>query len=239
MTAAVHASGIFVLHPLAYLPYMVGAFAVAIALIMLGNVLHRMTAGAVMMEPGLYGITGRMGRGKSYLMALVAWRAKRHRRRCCSKANYPDGHRPIYANFHIDGATEYSNWTEVLGVPHGSIVFMDEVQLWWGSADYGAPVEVRAWVTQLRKNHLTVLWATQDASFVARWFRVLSFGIWECGKSGRKHRYTLVDPSQAGLSPARQKSLSKFHVVRKRKVMAQYDTLGLVKASREWGAEST
>src|SRR5579872_7143711 len=125
-----------------------------------------------------------MGRGKSYLMALAAWWAFRAKR-------------PVWANFELHGAHFYSNWSEVLQAPPGSMVLMDEAQLWWASTDHAAPTEVRQWITQLRKHRITCLWASQDASFVARWLRTLSFGIWECRKFKSGHRYTLVDPSQA------------------------------------------
>lgn len=187
------------------------------------SALHRMTSRSVMLSPGLYGVTGRMGRGKSYFLALVAYWARR-------------GGRQVWANYPLEGAHRYSNWSEVLGVPDGSVVLMDEVQLWWASSDHAAPTEVRQWVTQLRKRKLTVIWASQDFEFVARWLRKLSFGIWECSRTGRGHVYTLVDPSQAGRSKRYQKSLSKLVVPRRRKVMRTYDTYALVEASREWGS---
>lgn len=215
--------GILRLHFVAFLPYIGIAFVVAVFLVILGNVLHRLTAGSVMMDAGLYGVTGRMGRGKSYLLAFVAYLAFKRRR-------------AVFANYPLRGAELLEEWADILAVPEGSLVLIDEAQLWWSSSDHAAPVEVRAWITQLRKRRITCLWASQDVSFVARWLRLLSFGVWECRRYGRGHRYTLVDPSQAGRSPLHQKSLSRFHVARRKKVMALYDTFAVVSASREWGA---
>lgn len=198
---------------------------VALALVMWVSAsgLHRMTSRAVMLSPGLYGVTGRMGRGKSYFLALLAYWGRK-------------AHREVFANYELEGAGFLSEWADILAVPTGSIVLIDEAQLWWGSTDHAAPVEVRAWITQLRKRKITCVWASQDFTFVARWLRLLSFGIWECARRGRGHVYTLVDPSQAGRSKKYQKSLSKFFVARRRRVMRTYDTLGIVSSSREWGA---
>lgn len=219
----IRSHGVLELRFLPWLPYFGVVFGVSLLMVLLANVLHRMTAGSVTMDAGLYGVTGRMGRGKSYFLALAAsWAFRRSR--------------SVFANFELAGASLLTSWSEIVSVPDRSLVLIDEVQLWWASGDHAAPIEVREWVTQLRKKKITCLWASQDVSFVARWLRLLSFGIWECRRLGRGHRYTLVDPSQAGRSPSQQKSLARFHVRRKRRVMALYDTLGLVSSSREWGS---
>jgi hypothetical protein len=214
--------------------------------------LSKLTAGQILCDAGLYGVTGRMGRGKSYLLVLAIWWAQRRRRL-------------VFANFEVHGCIEFSewvalyqaqtfdnedagrkswhgvvwyhNWQQALSAPNKSMVVMDEVQLWWPSKAHDAPVEVEAWITQLRKRGLTVLWATQDFSFAARWLRLLSFGVWECKKFRGGFRYTLVDPTQAGRL-GKQLTMARFRVKRRKRVSALYDTLGVVASSREWGASA-
>lgn len=203
------------------------------------NVLNKKTAEAVLRGPGLWGVTGRMGRGKSYLMTLCAWWAIRTKRRSCAdcRSTFVNGHRALWANYPVGvDHHEYDNWGELINAPHGSMILLDEAQLWWGSADHAAPIHVKKWVTQIRKRHITCIWAAQDFEMVARWFRILSSGIWEAERWKGGHKYTLVDPAYAGKARKVQKTMALLKIRRKRKIMALYDTLGFVKDSREWGA---
>lgn len=227
----------------AVLPYVEWGSGLVVFIFVLVDRLNKSLAGSILEEPGLYGVTGRMGRGKSYLLALAVWWARRRRR-------------VVFVNFEVSdvvtfkewddehreeegwvGSVLYENWTQLRMAPNKALCVIDEAQLWWASSDHAAPVEVRQWITQLRKRKLTVLWATQDISFVARWLRLLSFGIWECKRFHSGHQYTLVDPIEAGKT-GKQMTMARFRVKRKKVVMALYDTNALVSSSREWGAST-
>jgi hypothetical protein len=227
----------------AVLPYVEYGAGACVFLFVLVDRLNKSLAGSILKEPGLYGVTGRMGRGKSYLLALAIWWARRGSRivfanfevvGCVSFKEWDDEHRD---NDQWHGSVLFENWTQLRTAPNGAMCVLDEAQIWWASTDHAAPVEVRQWVTQLRKRKLTVLWATQDISFVARWLRILSFGIWECKKFKSGHQYTLVDPIEAGKT-GKQMTMARFRVKRKKRVMALYDTNALVASSREWGAST-
>ena len=204
------------------LPLVYAGAALTAVLFFAAGRLNRVTAGSVLKDPGLYGVTGRMGSGKSYLLALAAWWAMRARRQ-------------VWANYPLRGAHAYENWSEMLAAPDGALVIIDEAHLWWASGDHDAPVSVKSWITQLRKRRITCLWASQDFDFVATWLRKLSFGVWECTNTRGTHRYTLVHPRHAGRDPKYQKSMARFRTRRRKKIEHLYDTTLTVGASREWG----
>jgi hypothetical protein len=245
-------------------PYLIYGACFIVFMVFAAGRLSKLTALKMLTEPGLFGVTGRMGRGKSYLMTLFAFYAMKQRR--VVFANYSLHGTKTYEEFlawiavvgrdvQLDKSgdpigwlvpkdhrkewpwpVEYSNWAQMLDAPMMAMILIDEAQIWWQSADHAAPTHVAAWVTRIRKRQQTVLWGSQDFSFVGRWLRVLSGGIWECRKVGATHRYTLVDVSQAGKDPKVQKTMARFRVRRKKKVMALYDTMETVSSSREWGS---
>jgi hypothetical protein len=199
-----------------------GLLSVAIFLWLLGLWLHKKAFERDMTFSGLYGVVGRMGAGKSYFMAMLAYRARKKGRN-------------VYSNFPIKGCVEVFDWHEIIAVPNKSLVLIDEAHLWWPSSAHTAPVEVRSWITQLRKRGITCVWASQSVVFVARWLRLLGFGVWEGSKRGRGHQYRLFDPFTAESRNPKRQSMSRVFVVRKRAVMAMYDTHALVRDSVEWG----
>ena len=226
--------------------------------------MSKLTSLKMLTEPGLFITTGKMGRGKSYLMTLFIFYAMRQRR-------------VIFANYFVEGCKSYgefmewiehiggreivvdragkpigwripdefagewdspvtvANWTQVIDSPNGCMVVIDEAQSWWDSGAFAAPGEVKDWITRLRKRKITCLCGAQDFSMLARWLRILAAGVWECRRTGAVHRYTLVDTSQVGKAAKTQKFTARFRCRRKRRVMALYDTFEAVGASREWG----
>jgi hypothetical protein len=212
---------------------------VAVLLGAVGAVLHRSRTKADFGAPGLYGVVGRMGGGKSYFLALVAFTARQRGRL-------------IFANYALDGAEKYRSWVEVLSIPHcadsdcswarveagdcpnaGPLVVMDEVHLWFPSEAWRCPVEVTGWLSQLRKHGITMLWASQHDEFVGRRLRRLTFGYWKCVHFRRGHQYTLFDGATFG--KAKPERLARMNVVRKVEVMASYNTREIVDSSVEWG----
>lgn len=196
---------------------LLGVLMIALALRM-----HRAQARHDLQVPGLFGVIGRMGQGKSYFLTLAASEAMR-------------AGRAVYCNFGLKGGQRYYDWPDVLDVPDGSMVLMDECQIWWPSHLSSAPVEFRAWVTQLRKRRITALWASQDFDFVSRWLRKLSLGVWSCERVRHFHSYSLLDSSVAASRRVNKPTLLRFRVKRRKRVMALYDTFELVEAGEGFG----
>jgi hypothetical protein len=187
-------------------------------------VLRRRSAALEAAQPGLHGVVGRMGGGKSYFLAD----------HCMSAVK---AGRLVFANFEIQGARPLDRWEDVLAVPNGCLVLIDEAHLWWPSDSWRAPVEVRSWITQLRHHGITCFWASQSVMFVAKWLRVLSFSIWECERYKRGHQYSqfLWQHAERVGSPAKRPTLSRVYRVRSSAVMHSYDHLGDVRSAVEWG----
>lgn len=229
-------------------------------LLALGLVAHRAQARKDFLHPGLFGVEGRMGSGKSYFFAYIAYHARRRGRW-------------VAANFALEGAHRITHWLPTpaeraaweaaeqlaaaeglrdrhgrldhyaggyeftgcaLHLPLGALEIIDEAQQWWPSDAWKAPVAVRQWVTHIRKHGQTVLWGTQDRKNVSRWLRDLSFGIWEASRFRSGHAYTLYDPA---VSPRRGVRRHELRVVLRRsaKVMRTYDTYEVIATGVEWG----
>ena len=196
-----------------------------VSLVVVARVLHRSRSKSEFLDAGLFGVTGRMGGGKSYFLAYVASLA------------FKSG-RLVYANFPLKGAEQFTSWVQIVNVPERSLVLIDEAHLWWSSRQWRTPVEVESWITQLRKRRVTVFWASQTGRSVARRIRDLSFGIWECTRYKAGHLYTLYEPIQAGRETVQKRPhLARMTIVRKRAVMALYDTYAVVGSSQEWGGD--
>lgn len=208
-----------------------------VVMVALASVLHRRQTKGDLNAPGLFGVVGRMGGGKSYFLALAADRAK-------------SSGRVVWANYAVEGCQRYSSWSEILGIPHcsvkgcvlgarlckdnrGPMLLMDEVHLWFPSEAWKAPVEITALLSQLRKLKVTMLWASQHEAHVGKRLIRLSFAFWKCEHFRRGHRYTLFD--SVGYGTAKQERLARMNVVRKQDVMASYDTYEIVQSSVEWG----
>ena len=246
------------------MPLIVYGAGIVVFLVWAAGRMSKLTSLRMLTEPGLFITTGKMGRGKSYLMTLFIFYAMRQRR-------------VIFANYFVEGCKSYdefmewidsiggreivvdragkpigwripdehkhtwnspvtvSNWTQVIDAPNGCMTVIDEAQSWWDSGAFAAPGDVKDWVTRLRKRKITCLCGAQDFTMLSRWLRILAAGVWECRRTGSVHRYTLVDTSQVGKSAKTQKFTARFRCRRKRRVMALYDTFEAVGASREWG----
>lgn len=174
---------------------------------------------------GLYGITGRMGGGKSYFMTWLAYRA------------LAEG-REVYANFVMNDERAHlvCTWTQVCSVPDESLVLLDEVHLWWPSSAWKAPDFVMSWCSQIRHHKLTVYWASQHISFTASRLVRLTFAIWECqnNKFGGTHTCRLYDATTFA-SRGKRELIYRMHITRKPEVMALYDTHRDLQLVREWG----
>jgi len=204
----------------------VGGGGLIVIMLTMTSLLNRRQQKSDAINPGLYGVTGRMGGGKTYFMAAAAWAARKEGR-------------PVFANFEVTGGTLVTSWREVLCVPDKSLVLLDEVHLWWPSANWNAPIEIMAWCSQLRKRGLTVLWTSQHWTFVSSRLKFLTFGVWECIRFKRGHQCTLFDGAtyrpgrQAGKKDVREK-MRRMYLVRKVDVMDSYDTEELVAPVIEW-----
>jgi hypothetical protein len=243
--------------------------ALGLILVVVARVLHRGQNKREFSDAGLYGVLGRMGSGKSYFLAFVAWLAAKQGRQIF--ANYElTGSRPWsqymdYVNYfgRVDvldkngkrrgwvpvkppkeiapwsAPVVYESWIEeVIQVPNGSLVLVDEVHLWWSSQQWRVPKNVEAWITQLRKRRITVFWASQDVRSVSRRLRGLTFAIWEANRYKQGHVYTLYEPIQAGRETTQKRPhVARVTMMRKKSVMAFYDTYGVVGSSEEWGGD--
>lgn len=188
---------------------------------------------------GLFGVVGRMGGGKSYFLTFVALEQLRRGRMVF--ANYALPGSVSFAEYESGSsarAVEFSSWDEVLRVPDGCLVIFDEVQLWWPSDAWQAPIDVRLWITTLRHRHISAYWASQSVRFVARWLRDLSFGVWECEPFKAGSRYTLFDPAVAERRGAGREYLSRVVMVRKKSVISSYDSFNTARHSVQWGGDS-
>ena len=113
---------------------------------------------------------------------------------------------------------------------------MDEVHLWWPSEAWKCPPEIMGFVSQIRKMKCTFLWASQHDEFVARRLRRLTLAYWFCKRYRDGHQYTLYEG--VGFNASKSvpgERIARMNVVRKKSVMAMYDTTEFVEGSVEWG----
>ncbi len=206
-----------------------GVLGLVLLLLLLATVLHRKQNRSDWASPGLYGVEGRMGAGKSY---MLAW---------CGVQALASG-RPVWANFDLQGAHRYTCWADLLEVPQGDpdrretwpMVLMDEVHLWWPREAWRAPGDVMAWASQLRKQKITMFWASQSVAFVSNRLIRLTFGIWSCVRLRSGHQYTLW-AAETYQRLSQRERLSRMYVKRAAAVMAAYNTNEIVAGSMEWG----
>jgi len=217
-----------------------GAFLVLFGVVMVGvGIATRRASSREAVTPGLYGVVGRMGSGKTLLAVSRALEAV-------------EAGRPVYANFQLSGANLVESWEDVLRVPHrrsspgaraccdgsgehsdgGSLVIVDEAQLWWPSTAWQAPAEVRAWLAQLRKLGVTMFWTSQHISHPGKRLVQLSFGVWTCNRLRQVHEYRLYAPGDVGRRGA--VSLATMRVRRTDRLMAAYDTWETVSPACTW-----
>ena len=192
---------------------------------------------------GLFGVTGRMGGGKSYFMTWMAYAALQKQR-------------PVFATYELTGWISFEeyeqkleaglptfapvlvdNWQQIIRVPNRAMVLVDEAHGWWPSSAYRSPVEVNMWISTLRHRGITFFWGTQWVDSVAKWLRALSFGIWECENYKVGHRYTLYHPRKIYGKIGTREYDARIVVKRKQEVMDLYDTHNDARHSVEWGGE--
>lgn len=192
----------------------------ALLLVLFAVLAHRRQTRVDVDRPGLWAVVGGMGAGKTYLLSWVGCRAIRRGR-------------PVFANYHLRGASFLSSWSEVVSVPDGAVVLLAEVQLWWPSHVRRGLPEVEGWVSQLRHHGITCLWDAQHVSFVSSRFRKLTFGVWEGRRLGFGHEYTLYTGRGFG-GQRKPFRLGAMRVRRDRAVERAYDTLEDVRPNLDW-----
>lgn len=197
-----------------FLPYGAGAIVLAVLLAGAAALLSRKVTKKQGDAAGLYGVVGRMGAGKTYFMTARALAARR------------DG-RAVYANYGVTGCDRVRSWSEVLAVPAGSVVLLDEVHLWWPSETWQVDPALAAWVSQLRKAGITCYWSSQHEAFVSKRLRRLTFGYWLGERFKAGHRYSFFDAVNFE-SPSKRERLARHYLRRDQIVMDSYDTFELV-----------
>lgn len=130
--------------PAKYLPLFATVIGVLLAVIVVASFGIRRSVKGDVDQPGMFGIVGRMGSGKTYLQALMAYRALHTEvslkcSRClelgedapagCGGEAFGKtplcsspvrGNRAVYANFWVDGAQPIAGWADVVGLPFGA-----------------------------------------------------------------------------------------------------------------------
>lgn len=177
--------------------------------------LNRRQVSADVGAPGLYGIVGRFGSGKSLFMAWLVVVANK-------------GDRQVLTNCGMKGARQYASWLELMWLADdGALVMMDEVSLWWPAGNLQPPQLLDAWIRQLRKRKVTMCWASQGWGHVGKRLRDLTFAVWVARSVAGHHVYTLHEASQMA-RPTHGEHTTKLHVKRTRQVREAYDTFELV-----------
>ena len=115
------------------------------------------------------------------------------------------------------------------------MVLMDEVHLWWPREAWRAPGDVMAWASQLRKQKITMFWASQSVAFVSNRLIRLTFGIWSCVRLRSGHQITRCGLLRPARRLSQRERLSRMYVKRAAAVMAAYNTNEIVAGSMEWG----
>lgn len=225
----------------ALMPYIFGIAGLAFVVMAGAAVLKRRSVAYDATSPGLYGVTGRFGSGKSYFLTWMAAICLKRGRLVFATYELV-GHRTFaewQAGFDAGelwiGPVLIEDWSQILSVPNHSTVIIDEAQGWWPSDAWKAPVEVRMWLSTIRHRGITVWWGTQWVAAVARWLRELSFGIWECEQFKAGHRYTLIDPRVINGKRGTRPFDARIVLRRKQEIMDMYDTHNTARSSVEWG----
>ncbi len=205
------------------LPYAKTVLAVCVGLVLfvivvvmpVASVMSRRMVTADLSRAGLYGVVGRFGSGKSLLMAWMTVRANK-------------SDRQVLANFDLLGASRYVSWLDLMWqADDGALILLDEATLWWPPGNVQPPALVDAWIRQLRKRRITMVWASQDWPHVGKRLRDLTFACWRCRHIDGHHVYTLHERDQMARKDGGEHSV-KIHVRRTKDVMAAYSTFELV-----------
>lgn len=169
---------------------------------------------------GVWAVLGRPGAGKTYFATRMAIDAQKMGR-------------GVVANYAIEGAKRADSWDELMErAEQGDLVIIDEAQTWWPSSAPFAPPHIRAWLAQVRKRDLTILWTAQAWERTSRGLRHLTRGVWTSSAVAGAHRYKLYDGAEyghRGVTPLRTLTLK-----RSKKYEQSYDTKELLDAGCVW-----
>lgn len=118
------------------------------------------------------------------------------------------------------------SWDELIAVPWGSVVLLDESHLWWSGVEWDVSEDLEAWVSFVRKRGVTLLCNSQSWRFTSTRLRRLTAGVWRGRRVFGFSVYSLFAP--AGFDderPARARAKGRLVLVRRGSVMASYRTL--------------
>lgn len=198
-------------------PLFIIAGAIGVGALVIGSLLHRVETKAELLRPGMHGVIGRFGGGKSYFLATVAARARA-------------AGRPVYANIHIQGCEYWSRLDELPGLPAGAVVIVDEAHLVFPVRIRSLPPDIEGWLSQLRHHDQLLMWATQHWSMVNARLRKLSFSVWVSDPELGGHVYaqytgqTFPADGRVKVGNRQAARLARMRVRRSKEVQASYDT---------------
>lgn len=150
------------------------------------------------------GFTGLPGSGKTYLLAQMGQMALKKGRH-------------VYANFKLDGATYFSELSEVFSVREG-LILVDEINLvcpsrWWNKF----PPQLAYFWSQTRKFKLDIYWSAQHIDRVDKIIKEISNYVWYIWMLPFKFRFAKQYlPEKIGKEKARSYSIKVFRISKKR-----------------------
>jgi hypothetical protein len=201
----------------------VGGF--GLLLLLVGSRLHRRENQAQVARPGIWGVVGGLGAGKTYLLATIATQAV--------KAG-----REVHANIDIEGCHLMRSWDDFLSMPDDALAIFAEMQNWWPEDARRGPWEVESKFSQLRHHTGSCVFDTQHWMFVSVRLRRLCFGVWEGRQVMGGHVYRLYSGYNYRPGIHRKGSeMATLRIRRKRRVMKAYDTNQDVPPNVGWVAE--
>lgn len=105
--------------------------------------------------------TGNLGTGKTYCLVARALGEHRHKRR-------------IFTNMTVRWGEHFDDWRQLLGM-HNALVIIDEAGSWFNARAWkDTPREVFSWMTQSRKQGLSLWYTCQHLSMVDKTLRLLT-----------------------------------------------------------------
>lgn len=217
----------------------------AVAVSALSMMMRRSSKGQRRFAEGkVTGITGRKGHGKTIFGVHELLRhvnGKHYCRECSKNLGHRAAHQGTIAsngNLMLSGiaAERYvhvESWSDLLDLPHGTLVMLDEVQNGWAPATAGQVFpELPQWIlTQCRKLHIEVIWITQDWGNVSAGLRRLTDEIARCHKSYFRQMAVRFYDIAAGTPNFKEKPLWKYSYRVTSELANSYDTYELLKPS--------
>lgn len=105
--------------------------------------------------------TGNLGTGKTYCLVSRALGEVKRRR-------------PIFTNMNVSWGVQFTDWRQLLGLSNG-LVLIDEAGSWFNAREWkDSPREVFSWMTQSRKQGLSLWYTCQHLSMVDKTLRLLT-----------------------------------------------------------------